>query len=225
MTPIQTDKRYNRIPADPYLPNTMFVSNRPGQVAVIGGGRMQINEYLDLCLKEYIQLLIETLRLHNNKIKNSAFPLLTPQADNGTAIKTRVTSYLLNSSSLRGQLRTFKRVWVTNRALHPDLPCYAPGPVQWVDEVTAANDQIVLRATEMITEFDIRLKQRQVQNQRLEVENANIQRARDTGADAPRALFSYNDVVSMKPSSRGRHDMSKDFIFYLFLFSIPRLLH
>ena len=25
--------------------------------------------------------------------------------------------------------------------------------------------------------------------------------------DAPRALLSYNDVVSMKPSSKGRHDM------------------
>ena len=209
VTPTQSKKRYDRMPHEPPSPHTLFVSNRPGQhVAVIDAGRMLLNEYLGLCLKKYIQLLIEAFRLHNNKIKSSVFPLLTPQADNGTAIKTRVTRYLGNSNSLRGQLRTFKGVWETNTALHPNLPCYTPRPAQWIDEVMATNDQVVLWATQMITEFDIRLMQRQVQSQRLEVENTNIQRNRDTGTDAPRALLSYNEVVSMKPSSRGRHDMS-----------------
>ena len=100
----------------------------------------------------------------------------------------------MNSNSLRGQLRTYKGVWETNRALHPNLSCYTPGPAAWIDEVLATNGQFVLRATQMITDFKIRLMQRQVQSQRLEVENTNIQR--------------NNDVESMKPRSRGRHNMS-----------------
>ena len=39
---------------------------------------MLINKYLGSLLKEYMLLLIEALRLHNNKIENSTFPLLTP---------------------------------------------------------------------------------------------------------------------------------------------------
>ena len=191
----QSKKRYNRIPCDPTSPHILFLTSREGQhVPVVGHGRMLLNEYLGLCLKEYIQLLIEVFRLHNNKIESSLFPLLTPQADNGTAIKTWVTRYLGNSNSLRRQLRTFKGVWETNRALHPNLSCYTPGPAAWIDEVLATNGQFVLRATQMITDFNIRLMQRQVQSQRLEVENTNIQRNRDTGADAPRALLSYNNV-------------------------------
>ena len=60
----------------------------------------------------------------------------------------------------------------------------------------------------MIAEFDLRLRQVQVRTQRLEVENTIIQRDRDTAAGAPRALLSYNDVVAMKPTVKGRHDMS-----------------
>ena len=56
--------------------------------------------------------------------------------------------------------------------------------------------------------FDLRLRQRQVQTQQLEVQNTIIQRDRDTAADAPRALLSYNDVVAMNPTSKGKHDMS-----------------
>ena len=41
--------------------------------------------------------------------------------------------------TLQHQLRTFKRVWVTNKPLLPSLRCYADGPAQWVDEVLAAN--------------------------------------------------------------------------------------
>ena len=48
----------------------------------------------------------------------------------------------------------------------------------------------------------------QVQTQWLEVENTSIQRVRDTAAGAPRALLFYNDVVAMKPTVKGRHDMS-----------------
>ena len=143
MTSTQSEKRYDLIPHDPPSPNTLFVSSRPGQhVAVIDAGMMLLNKYLGLCLKEYIQLLIEAFRLYNNKIKSSVFPLLTPQVDIGAAIKTRVRRYLLNSNSLRGQLRTYKGVWETNRALHPNLRCYTPGPAQWIDEVTASNDQL-----------------------------------------------------------------------------------
>ena len=86
MTPTQSEIRYDRIPQDPPSLHTLFISSRTGQhVAVIGAGRMLLNEYLGLCLKEYIQLLIEVFRLHNNKIESSLFPLLTPQADNGTS--------------------------------------------------------------------------------------------------------------------------------------------
>ena len=108
---LQSKKRYDRIPCDPILPHTLFLSSREGQhVAVTGRGRMLLNEYMGMCLKEYIQLLIEVFSLHNKKIESSAFPLLTPQADKGAAIKSRVARYLTNSNSLRGQLRTFKGV-------------------------------------------------------------------------------------------------------------------
>ena len=116
---------------------------------------MQINEYLGSMLWEYMQLHIEALRLHNNKIENSIFSLLTPTVDNGATIKARVTRFFLNSNSLRGQLRIFKGVWMTNRDMYPNLRSYAPRPVQWVDEVIAANKQTVLQAPAKINEFDI----------------------------------------------------------------------
>ena len=108
-------------------------------MAVTGRGRMLLNKYLGMCLKEYIQLLIEVFRLHNEKIESSTFPLLTPQADNWAAIKSRIARYLTNSNSLRGQLRTFKGVWETSRDLHPTLQCYTPGPPAWIDEVITTN--------------------------------------------------------------------------------------
>ena len=40
------------------------------------------------------------------------------------------------------------------------------------------------------------------------MENTSIQRERDTAAGAPRALLSYNNVVAMKPTVKGRHDMT-----------------
>ena len=54
----------------------------------------------------------------------------------------------------------------------------------------------------------MRLRRRQVLTQWLEVQSTIIQRDRDTAADAPRALLSYNDVVAMNPTSKGKHDMS-----------------
>ena len=141
-----------------------------------GLGRITLNEYLGMRLKEYIQLLIEVFYLHNEKIESSTFPLLLPQTDNGAAIKSRIAWYLANSDSLRGQLRTFKWVWETNQALHPTLQCYNPWPPAWIDEVTNANAQIVLHATKMIANFDLRFQQAQVQTQRLEVENTNIKK-------------------------------------------------
>ena len=108
-------------------------------MAVTGRGRMLLNKYLGMCLKEYIQLLIEVFELHNKKIESSTFPLLLPQADNGAAIKLRIARYLTNSDSLRGHLRTFKGVWETSRDLHPTLQCYTPGPPAWIDEVITTN--------------------------------------------------------------------------------------
>ena len=79
VAPIQAGKRYDRIPANPDSPNTLFISPQPGlHVPVVGGSRVPINEYLGNLLKEYMLLLIEALRLHNNKIENSTLPLLTP---------------------------------------------------------------------------------------------------------------------------------------------------
>ena len=191
MTPIQADKRYDRIPAKS---NTLFVSPQPALfVSVVGGARVPINKYLGNLLKEYMLLLIEALRLHKNKMENSTFPFLTHTGDGGVSIKAWVTRYSLNSNSLRAQLRMFKGVWMTNRDLNPELRRYAPGPAQWVDEVIATNKESVLQATAMINEFDIRTRQLQLRSERRDVENTNIQRARDAGGDAPRALLSYND--------------------------------
>ena len=51
----QSEKRYNRIPYDPISPHTLFLTGRERQqVAVTGRGRMPLNEYLGMCLKEYI---------------------------------------------------------------------------------------------------------------------------------------------------------------------------
>ena len=161
-----------------------------------------------MCLKEYILLLIEIFYLHKKKIESSMFPLLLPQTDNGAAIKSRIAGYLANSDSLRGQLRTLQWVWETNRGPHPDLKRYSHGLSVWIDEVTNTNARIVLDATKMITDFDLRFQQARVETQGLEVKNKNIQRERDTATGPPRALLSYNDVVAMKPTLKGRHNMS-----------------
>ena len=132
---------------------------------------------------EYIQLLIEIFYHHNRKIDSSTFPLSLPQTDNGAAIKARITQYLEDSDSLREQLQTLQWVWDTNRGQHPDFECYAPGPSDWIDQVTDANAQSITRATDKITAFDRRFRQAQVETQQLEVENTRIQRERETNTD------------------------------------------
>ena len=69
-------------------------------------------------------------------------------------------------------------VWDTNRGKHLDFACYAPGPSDWIDQVTDANAQSIERATDKIAAFDRRSRQAQVENQQLEVENTRIQRER-----------------------------------------------
>ena len=119
---------YNRIPCNPKSPNTLFITRDTTRRVNLGdpGGRVLLNEYLGMSLKEYIQLLIEIFYLHNRKIDSSTFPLLLPQMDNGAAIKARVTQYLEDSDSLRGQLQTLQWVWDTNRASTQTSSATAP---------------------------------------------------------------------------------------------------
>ena len=42
----------------------------------------------------------------------------------------------------------------------------------------------------------------------MEVENTRIQRERETATGPLRALLSYNDIDAIKPTLRGRHNMS-----------------
>ena len=77
--------------------------------------------------------------------------------------------YSLNSNSLQSLLSTFKAVWMTNRALHPDLRSYADGPARWMDEVIAANEATILLAK--INEFNIRTRHMQLRSERLDVES------------------------------------------------------
>ena len=99
-------------------------------------GRITLNKYLGMCLKEYMLVLIEIFYLHNRKIETSTFPLMLHQTDNGAAIKSGIAQHLADSDSIRGQLRTLQWVWDTNRGLHPNLGCYGHGPLDWIDEVT-----------------------------------------------------------------------------------------
>ena len=104
---IQARKGYNRIPCNPRSPNTLVITGDTTRRVNLGdAGRILLNEYLGMSLKEYILLLIEIFYLHNRKINSSTFPLMLPQTDNGAAIKARITQYLEDSDSLRGQLQT-----------------------------------------------------------------------------------------------------------------------
>ena len=103
----QAQKGYDRIPFDPVSPNTLFITGKTNRcVNVRDLGRITLNEYLGMCLKEYILLLIEIFYLHNRKIETSTFPLMLRQTDNGAAIKSRIAQHLADSDSIRGQLRT-----------------------------------------------------------------------------------------------------------------------
>ena len=79
-----------------------------------------------------------------------------------------------------------------------------------MDKGITANDTTIVQATSRIDEFNIRVRQLLVQNNQMDIESINVRRSRDNGGTAPLALLSYNDIVSMKPGSRGRHDMSKE---------------
>ena len=79
-----------------------------------------------------------------------------------------------------------------------------------MDEGITANDTTIVQATSRIDEFNIRVRQLLVQNNQMDIESINVRRSRDNGGTAPLALLSYNDIVSMKPGSRRRHDMSKE---------------
>ena len=87
ITPIQLGKRYDPIPADPDSPKTLFISPRHRQlIDLVDGSRMPMNKYLGNLLREYMLLIAEALRLHNNKIDNIKFPLPTPTGDGGVSI-------------------------------------------------------------------------------------------------------------------------------------------
>ena len=90
----------------------------------------------------------------------------------------------------------------------PALRCYTEGLTHLVEEGITANETAIVQATSKIDEFDIRAMHLFLQNNRLEIENINVQRSRDTSGTAPLALLSYKDIVSMKPGSRSRHDLS-----------------
>ena len=65
-------------------PNNLFITSEKNRcVNVRDLGRITLNEYLGMCLKEYILLLIKIFYLHNRKIEASTFPLMLPQTDTG----------------------------------------------------------------------------------------------------------------------------------------------
>ena len=77
-----------------------------------------------------------------------------------------------------------------------------------MDKGITANDTTIVQAKYRIDKPDIRVRQLLEQNNQVDTESINDQRSRDNGSTAPPALLSYNDIVSMKPGSMGRHDMS-----------------
>ena len=160
VTPVQGRKGYDRIPANPDSPSNLFFSPR-GRILipVLDGLSVPASEYLGNLLKEYMLLLIEALRHHNNKIESSTFPILVPTGDCGASTKAQIMRYVVNSDSLWAHLRTFKAMWETNRDLNPELRSYAAGPAQWVDEVITTKEETILQATTKINEFDIRTRQ------------------------------------------------------------------
>ena len=146
------------------------------------------------------------MRLQNILIANSTFPLLTARpGDNGSMIQAKIRQRLDDSHRLQAQMRIFKGAWEANRAQYPALSCYSEGPTQWVDEGFSANDTNIGQATSRMND----IRQLLVQNNQVDIESANVQRSRDSGGTVPPALLYYNDIVAMKPGSRGRHKMSK----------------
>ena len=77
-----------------------------------------------------------------------------------------------------------------------------------MDEVIAINDTNIEQATTRMNNFNLRIRQLGIKNRQSDIKSANVQRSRDSGGTAPPALLSYNFIVTMKPGSKGRHNMS-----------------
>ena len=219
-SPKQISWRLDLIPFNPECPGTLFISplNNNGSTSPPtflrqDGTRLLLNDHLGGVLREHLWLLTEAMRFHNQRIAKSTFPLSTLQQGESTAhILDRIRRYQGNSHKLQAQMRMFKATWEANKSLHPPannaFSCYNNDPVQWVDEVIAANDLVVDQATAKIDTHSQRIRQLIIENDQAEVSRVNIERARDRAGAEPPALLSYNDIVSMKPGTKRRHKMS-----------------
>ena len=169
--------------------------------------RVPLNQHFGDLLKEYIVVIVEVMRLHNILI--STFPLLTARpGDNGTEIQTKIRKGLDSSHSLQAQMRLFKGAWEADRARLPPWPCYETGPAQWIDDGITRNNTNSEQAMKMISDFTLKVRRLELRSNKGDVASANIQRSRGIADTVSPAILSYNNVILMKPSTKGRHDMS-----------------
>ena len=78
VTDLQRQKRYDWIPLDPEAPGLLFRTTSATHIHLQDRSRVHPNQHFGNLLKEYIQLLIQTLDKQTQKVDNSVFPLPLP---------------------------------------------------------------------------------------------------------------------------------------------------
>ena len=211
----QICKVYKMIPCNLDSAHTLFISptnnsgeTAPKEVTMPDGQRLPRNQHLGNLFKEYI-VLLEAMRLYNILINNSTFPLLNARpGDNRAVINTKIRKQLDTSHTLQAQMKLFKRAWEGNGARLSEYGGYAACGAQRMDDGITRNNTNIEQAMKMINDFDLKVRQLELRSKKVDTVSANIQRSRGINDTAPPAILSYNDVILMKPASKGRSDMS-----------------
>ena len=123
------------IPFGPEAPGLLFRTTRETHFHLQNGLRVPPNQHLGN------QLLIMALDNQSQRVDNSVFPLRSADQEYITAAKKGVRDCIEECETLQQQLRTFKGVWVENKAGFPLYNCYRNDPAQWVDTSLHNNDQ------------------------------------------------------------------------------------
>ena len=156
----QREKRYDGIPLRLEAPGLLFRTTQDAHFHLQDGSRVPLNQHLGNLLREYIQLLILALDNQSQRVDNRVFPLCSADQEYIAAAKQEVRDCIEECETLQQQLRTFKGVWVANKAGFPSHDCYSDSPAQWVDTPLHDN-QAIVRARKNIDKHNMRQRELQ----------------------------------------------------------------